>query len=118
MKYLLMIFEDNSLASVERLGYFDDFRVAAGYLDSIDCHPSLKRFHEVSASQFLTERSAYPFRVQAIVGKRMRHLGYFDTLRHADDFARHYASKYPFVQLIVTEYGMRASTLDPESTLF
>lgn len=113
-----MVFEDHSLASADRLGYFDDFRVAAGYLDSVDRHPSLKRFHKVSVSQFLNELPAYPFHVRAVVGRRMRHLGCFDTLRHADDFVRYYVSKYPFVKLIVSDYGLQASSLDSQPTLF
>ena len=118
MKYLLLAFHDDSHFSADRLGYFDDFYIASRYLDSVEHRFFRKRLNRVSPSQFLNELSAYPFTVRLVVGKRMRLLGYFDTLQHADDFVRYYKSEFPFVKLVVLDHGLRASSLDKESTLF
>ena len=90
MKYLLQTFDDDSHFSANRLGYFDNFYIASRYLDSVEHRFSRKRLHRVSSSQFLNELPAYPFTVRLVVGKRMRLLGCFDTLQHADDFVRYY----------------------------
>lgn len=118
MKYLLLTFHDDSHSSADRLGYFDDFYIASQYLDSVERRFSRKRLHRISSSQFLNELPAYPYTVRLVVGKRMRVLGYFDTLQHADDFVRYYKSVFPFVKLVVFDHGLRASSMDSESALF
>lgn len=118
MKYLLQTFDDDSHFSANRLGYFDDFYIASQYLDWAERRSSRKRLFRVSSSQFLNELPTYPFTVHRVVGKRLSPLGYFDTLKHADDFVHYYKSLFPFVKLIVSDHGLRTSSVDSESTLF
>lgn len=113
-----MTFDDDSHFSANRLGYFDDYCLAFRYLDSVERCFSCKSLFRVSSSQFLNELPAYPFTVHLVIGTRMRLLGYFDTLQHADDFVRYYKSVFPFVKLVVSDHGLRASFMDSKSTLF
>lgn len=118
MKYLVTIFSDPSHSSADRLGYFNDYFNAMRYLDSVESRFNCRAVYRVSASEFLNELPAYPLTVFRVIGKRFSPLGYFDTLKHADAFVRFYSAKYPFVKLIVSDNGLRTSSMDPEQTLF
>ena len=113
-----MTFSDPSHASADRLGYFNDYSIAQRYLQSVESRPDCKIVYRVSSSQFLNELPTYPFTVFRVVGKRFSPLGYFDTLKHADAFVCFYRSEHSFVKLIVSDYGLRTSSVDPEPTLF
>lgn len=113
-----MVFHDDSHLSADRLGYFDDFSLASRYLDSVECRPSRRSLYHVSYSQFLNELPAYPFSVHLVTFRRMRLLGRFDTLQHADDFVHFYKSEFPFIKLVISDHGMQTSSLDTQSTLF